>query len=100
MGTQDLAKKEDTVKISLQSPGKVLETAKALSEIQDPITKESTHNSVNCSTSALQYTADFIRKIDNTPQTTPNLEIQSLLKEKSPLRRLTSSLHRHFQEEE
>ena len=65
MGTQDLAKKEDTVKISLQSPGKVFETAKALSEIQDPITKESTHNSVNCSTSALQYTADFTRKIDN-----------------------------------
>ena len=31
--TQDLAKGGDTVKISLQSPGKVLETSKALSEV-------------------------------------------------------------------
>ena len=65
MGTQDLAKKEDTVKISLQSPGKALETAKALSEIQDPITKESTKNSVNCSASGLQHAAGLILKIDN-----------------------------------
>ena len=34
MDTQDLAKRGDTVKISLQSPGKFLETSKALSEVR------------------------------------------------------------------
>ena len=63
--TQDLAKKGDTVKISLHSPGKVLETAKALPEVQNPITKWSTNNSVNCSTLAAQGRADFIRIVYN-----------------------------------
>ena len=42
-----------------------METAKGLSEVQDPITKESTNNSVNCSASAAQDTADFISVVDN-----------------------------------
>ena len=63
--TQDLAKKGDTVEISLQSAGKVLERAKASSEVQDPITKESTNNSGNCSTSATKDTGDFVRIVDN-----------------------------------
>ena len=41
--TQDLAKKGDTVKISLHSPGKVLETAKALPEVQKPYYKMEHH---------------------------------------------------------
>ena len=57
--TQNLAKKRDTIKISLQSTGKVL------SEVWDSITKESTNNSVNCSASAAQDTADFIDIVDN-----------------------------------
>ena len=63
--TQDLLKKEDTVKISLQSPGKVSETEKALSKAQDPITKESTNNSANCNASTAQDAVDFIRIVDN-----------------------------------
>ena len=42
-----------------------METAKPLSEVQDPITKESTNNSVDCSASAAQDTADFIHTVDN-----------------------------------
>ena len=64
--TQDLAKKGDTVKISLQSPGKVLETAKALSEVQDSTTTESTNNSVNCSASAAHDRANFIITTNNS----------------------------------
>ena len=71
--TQNLAKKRDTIKISLQSTGKVL------SEVWDSITKESTNNSVNCSASAAQDTADFI-----DIQATPNLETKSLSKKKIP----------------
>ena len=65
MDTQDLPKKEDTVKISLQSPGKVSETEKALSKVKDPITKESTNNSANCNASTAQDAVDFIRIVDN-----------------------------------
>ena len=65
LDTQDLPKKGDTVKISLQSPGKVLETGKTLSKVQDPIIKESTNSSVNCSASTAQDTADFICIVDN-----------------------------------
>ena len=38
---------------------------KPLPEVQNPITKESTNNSVNCSTTVAQGTADIIRIVDN-----------------------------------
>ena len=63
--TQDLPKKEDTVKISLQSAGKVLETEKTLSKVQDPIKKESTNNSANCNASTAQNAVDFICIVEN-----------------------------------
>ena len=74
-------KKENTFKISLQSLGKFSETAKTLSEVQDPIAKESINNSVNCSCSAQIQQTLFVQ-LTISPQTTPNLEIQSLLKVK------------------
>ena len=63
MGTKDVAKKGDTVKISLQSLGKVLER-KISYEVWDPITKDSTNNLVKCSDSAAPDTVDFICIVD------------------------------------
>ena len=62
--TQDLPKKEDTVKIP-SVPRKGLGDRKALSKVQDPITKESTNNSANCNASTAQDAVDFIRIVDN-----------------------------------
>ena len=64
MGTKDVAKKGDTVKISLQSLGKVLETTKISYEVWDPITKDITNNLVKCSASAAPDTVDFICIVD------------------------------------
>ena len=65
LGKQDLAKKGDIVTIVLQSPGKVLKATKTTSKNCDPITEESSNNSVNFSVSAAQDAADFIRIVDN-----------------------------------
>ena len=102
VGTQDLPKKGDTVKISLQYLGKVLETGKALSKVHDPITKEITNNSVKCSASTVQDMTDFICIVDNitTNNFKPRNSVTIKREIKSLLKRLTSSIHTLFLEEE